>query len=81
MSALLCLFLLPLVSSCASTATRLVQVPPVPIPASLTADCPIPLIPDPLTWGTSLELNERLLTALENCNSDKAAIRKIEVQR
>ena len=52
-------------------------MPPVPIPASLTADCPVPEIPDPLTWGASLELNERLLTALENCNSDKAAIREI----
>jgi ribosome biogenesis protein Tsr3 len=38
----------------------------------------MPLIPDPLTWGDSLELNERLLNALEQCNHDKAAIRKIE---
>jgi len=45
---------------------------------SLLADCAVPLIPDPLTWGDSLELNERLLNALEQCNHDKAAIRKIE---
>jgi len=38
----------------------------------------MPLIPDPLTWGDSLELNERLLNALEQCNHDKTAIRKIE---
>jgi len=45
---------------------------------SLLADCAVPLIPDPLTWGDSLELNERLLTALQNCNKDKASIRKID---
>ncbi|WP_423139584.1 Rz1-like lysis system protein LysC [Pantoea ananatis] len=51
------------------------------MPVSLTADCPVPEIPEPFTWGSSLELNERLLTALENCNSDKAAIRQIELTR
>jgi len=38
----------------------------------------VPLIPDPLTWGDSLELNERLLTALQKCNNDKSALRDIE---
>lgn len=80
-SVLLSLFLLPLLTSCGSTETRLLQVPPLPIPVSLSAECPIPFIPDPLTWGASLELNERLLTALANCNNDKAAIRKIESSR
>jgi len=41
----------------------------------------VPLIPDPFTWGDSLELNERLLNSLANCNRDKAAIRKIELER
>jgi len=41
----------------------------------------VPSIPDPLTWGASLELNERLLNALEQCNRDKAAIRQIERER
>ncbi|WP_243408596.1 Rz1-like lysis system protein LysC [Pantoea ananatis] len=81
MNALLCLFLFPLLTSCARTGTKFVQVPPAPIPVSLTADCPVPEIPEPFTWGSSLELNERLLTALENCNSDKAAIRQIELTR
>ncbi|KAB0560018.1 Rz1-like lysis system protein LysC [Pantoea stewartii] len=78
---MLCLFLIPLLASCARTETRFVQVPPVPIPVELTADCPVPEIPDPLTWGSSLELNERLLTVLGNCNKDKASIRKIELSR
>ncbi|HIF5920270.1 TPA: Rz1-like lysis system protein LysC [Raoultella ornithinolytica] len=53
----------------------------MPIPANLTSDCPIPEIPDPFTWGDSLELNEQLLTALENCNVDKTKIRQIEQSR
>ncbi|WP_422394577.1 Rz1-like lysis system protein LysC [Pantoea ananatis] len=51
------------------------------MPASLTADCPVPEIPEPFTWGASLDLNERLLTEIENCNADKAAIRQIEASR
>ncbi|WP_445376029.1 Rz1-like lysis system protein LysC [Pantoea dispersa] len=80
-SALFSLFLLPLLTGCGHTETRFIQVPPVAIPSELTADCPVPEIPDPLSWGGSLDLNERLLTALDNCNSDKAAIRKIELSR
>lgn len=67
--------------SCARTETKYVQVPPVQIPVSLLADCEVPLIPDPFTWGDSVELNERLLNSLANCNRDKAAIRKIELER
>nr|WP_235801439.1 Rz1 lytic protein [Yersinia pekkanenii] len=37
-----------------------------------------PLIPDELTWGDSLALNGELLTVIEQCNADKASIRKIE---
>ncbi|ERM14128.1 hypothetical protein L585_08655 [Pantoea ananatis BRT175] len=77
----LSLFLLMQLTSCAQTETKYVQVPPVQIPVSLLADCEIPLIPDPFTWGDSLELNERLLNSLANCNRDKAAIRKIELER
>ncbi|NIG17453.1 hypothetical protein F3J37_02010 [Pantoea sp. Al-1710] len=79
--ALLSLFLLPLLTNCAQTETKYVQVPPVQIPVSLLADCEVPLIPEPFTWGDSLELNERLLNSLANCNRDKAAIRKIELER
>ncbi|WP_458573858.1 Rz1-like lysis system protein LysC [Klebsiella quasipneumoniae] len=48
----------------------------VPLPASLTADTPQPEIPDNLTWGQSLDLNVSLLSALGQCNRDKADIRK-----
>ncbi|WP_441343303.1 Rz1-like lysis system protein LysC [Pantoea piersonii] len=80
-NALWLLSLLPLLTSCARTETKYVQVPPVQIPVSLLADCEVPLIPDPFTWGDSVELNERLLNSLANCNRDKAAIRKIELER
>lgn len=79
--ALFSLFLLPLLTSCARTETKYVPVPPVQIPVSLLADCEVPLIPDPFTWGDSVELNERLLNSLANCNRDKAAIRQIELER
>lgn len=55
--------------------------PAVPIPAELLADCEVPPIPERMTWGESLILNEQLLTALELCNVDKAAIRTIEKER
>ncbi|WP_152601389.1 Rz1-like lysis system protein LysC [Erwinia oleae] len=77
MPALFSLFLLPLLTACGSTETKYVPAPAVPIPADLLADCEVPPIPDPMTYGYSLELNEKLLTSVENCNQDKAAIRDI----
>ncbi|EPH0828664.1 Rz1-like lysis system protein LysC [Klebsiella pneumoniae] len=53
----------------------------VPLPASLTADTPQPEIPDNLTWGQSLDLNVSLLSALGQCNRDKADIRQAEMKR
>jgi len=53
----------------------------VPLPANLTAETPQPAIPEPLTYGASLDLNVSLLTALGQCNIDKAAIRNIEEKR
>ncbi|WP_227136862.1 Rz1-like lysis system protein LysC [Kosakonia radicincitans] len=79
--ALSSLFLLPLLTACGHTETKYVPVQPVPLPANLTADCPVPEIPDPFTYGDSLDLNENLLLALENCNVDKARIREIEKNR
>nr|DAQ93085.1 MAG TPA: hypothetical protein [Caudoviricetes sp.] len=81
MTALFGLFLLSQLTACVRTETKYVPVQPVPLPAELTADCPAPEIADPFTWGDSLALNELLLTALENCNVDKAKIREIEQQR
>ncbi|EOY62272.1 hypothetical protein [Klebsiella pneumoniae] len=56
-------------------------MPVVPLPASLTADTPQPEIPDNLTWGQSLDLNVSLLSALGQCNRDKADIRQAETKR
>lgn len=57
------------------------QVPVVPLPANLTAETPQPAIPDPLSYGDSLDLNVSLLSALGQCNIDKASIRKVEEAR
>ncbi|EKN6170714.1 TPA: Rz1-like lysis system protein LysC [Yersinia enterocolitica] len=78
MSVLLSLFLLPLLTSCGNTQIKYVQVPQVPIPASLLSDCIPPEVPEILTWGNSLLLNDTLLTVIEQCNADKASIRQIE---
>lgn len=56
-------------------------VPQQQTPASLTAETPQPFIPDPLTYGASLDLNVSLLAALGMCNADKMAVRKIEQSR
>lgn len=56
-------------------------VPVVPLPASLTAETPQPELPDPFTWGASLDLNVALLSALAQCNRDKADIRTFENNR
>ncbi|EMN0593153.1 hypothetical protein REW02_001765 [Klebsiella aerogenes] len=40
-----------------------------------------PEIPDSMTWGQSLNLNVSLLSALGQCNRDKADIKKAEQQR
>lgn len=78
MIALVGLCLLQLLAGCGNTRTVYVQVPAVPLPASLTSETPQPAIPDPLTYGDSLDLNVSLLAALGQCNIDKVSIRKIE---
>ncbi len=75
------LCLLPLLTGCGSTRTVYVPIPAVPLPASLTTETPQPVIPDPLTYGASLDLNVSLLSALGQCNIDKAGIRSIEMRR
>ncbi|EFD1633762.1 peptidase [Escherichia coli] len=75
------LCLLPLLTGCGSTRTVYVPIPAVPLPASLTTETPQPVIPDLLTYGASLDLNVSLLSALGQCNIDKAGIRSIEMRR
>ncbi|WP_244207871.1 peptidase [Citrobacter gillenii] len=81
MIALAGLFLLQLLTGCGNTRTVYVKVPAVPLPANLTSETAQPAIPDPLTYGESLDLNVSLLSALGQCNIDKAGIRKIEEHR
>nr|WP_250153175.1 peptidase [Citrobacter portucalensis] len=81
MTALVGLCLLALLTGCGNTRTVYVPVPAVPLPANLTTETPQPAIPDPLTYGASLDLNVSLLSALGQCNIDKASIRKIETSR
>lgn len=68
-----------LLTGCGITRTVYVQVPAVPLAANLTDETPQPAIPEPLTYGASLDLNFSLLSALGQCNIDKASIREIEV--
>ena len=81
MTALIGLCLLQLLTGCGNTRIVYVPVPVVPLPASLTAETQQPAIPDPLTYGASLDLNVSLLSALGQCNIDKASIREIEISR
>ncbi|RXA93806.1 Rz1 lytic protein [Yersinia sp. 2105 StPb PI] len=81
MIALIGLCLLAQLTGCVRIQTKYVTVPPVPIPSNLLSDC-MPLdIPNTMTWGQSVELNEDLLTVIERCNVDKASIRQIEQSR
>ncbi|WP_405127215.1 hypothetical protein ACI1MI_10285 [Salmonella enterica subsp. enterica serovar Enteritidis] len=75
------LCLMSLLTGCGSTRTVYVPIPAVPLPASLTTETPQPDLPDPFTWGASLNLNVALLSALAQCNRDKADIRTFEKNR
>lgn len=66
---------------CTTERIKYVPAPVVPIPASLIADCIPPLPGQPLTYGGSVLWNDQLLEVIENCNRDKADIRKIESER
>lgn len=81
MTVLGALFLLQLLTGCENTRTVYVKAPAVPLPANLTSETMQPVIPNPLTYGASMDLNVSLLSALGQCNLDKAAIRKIEEER
>ena len=81
MSALILLCLMMLLVSCGSTKEVLIPVQLVPIPAQLTADCPLPVIPDELTYGGAILLLADAMKSIADCNHDKRAIREIEAER
>lgn len=80
-SALLLLFSQVLLGSCSNTKETFVPAPVVPIPAQLTADCPLPVIPDELTYGGAILLLADAMKYIAGCNHDKRAIREIEAHR
>ncbi|MEM8348428.1 rz1 lytic protein [Morganella morganii] len=53
----------------------------MPIPAQLTADCLLPVIPDELTYGGAILLLADAMKSIADCNHDKRSIREIEQQR
>ncbi|MFY7502344.1 MULTISPECIES: Rz1-like lysis system protein LysC [Enterobacter cloacae complex] len=81
MIVLAALFLMAQLSGCSNTRTVYIKVSVVPLPANLTAETPYPAILDPMSWGQSLDLNVSLLSALGQCNRDKADIRQAEKAR
>ncbi|EJD6037773.1 peptidase [Morganella morganii] len=81
MSALLLLFPLALLGSCSNTRETFVPAPVVPVPAHLLADCPLPVIPDELTYGGAILLLTDAMKTIADCNHDKRAIREIEAER
>ncbi|WP_071608830.1 hypothetical protein [Entomohabitans teleogrylli] len=75
------LFLPLLLSACATTRIKYVTLPPAPLHSHLLAATPLPDVPEPFTWGSCVELNVQLYSALGQCNLDKEAVRKIEKER
>ncbi|ELF9453969.1 hypothetical protein RNR39_003533 [Salmonella enterica] len=41
----------------------------------------VPPLPEPFTFGASVDYNLQLLAVIKNCNVDKANIRRAEEQR
>ncbi|EHZ7223543.1 hypothetical protein K6O85_002976 [Salmonella enterica] len=53
----------------------------MPLPAEWAADCMVPPLPEPFTFGASVDYNLQLLAVIKNCNVDKANIRRAEEQQ
>ncbi|HDS4874383.1 TPA: hypothetical protein QHY04_004306, partial [Citrobacter koseri] len=83
MIAVIGLFLLPLLTSCAgsnNTPALPVVISPQ-IDTELTEETPVPAMPLPFTYRASLFWNADLLLALGQCNRDKASIREQDDRR
>jgi len=82
MTALALLCLLPLLSSCRNApAPQAAQLLHHPVPASLTQPTPAPQLAPRATWGNLATWGDEMIDALDSCNADKSAIRKLETQR
>lgn len=82
-SVLLSIFLLLQLSGCAKPLTvyEPVKQTYIPIPANLLNECPVPTIPEKMTFGDSVELNIRLIDSIDECNGHLRAIQAIEKNR
>ncbi|WP_455428440.1 Rz1-like lysis system protein LysC [Kosakonia sacchari] len=58
-----------------------VKQPYIPIPPALLSECPVPLLPEKMTFGDSVDLNIRLLDSIDECNGHLRAIQAIEKNR
>lgn len=72
----LCLAVLP--AGCSNTKETFVPAPLVPVPVHLLADCPLPVIPDELTYGGAILLLTDAMKIIADCNHDKRAIQEFE---
>ncbi|MCF1266136.1 peptidase [Morganella morganii] len=48
------------------------------VPVHLLADCPLPVIPDELTYGGAILLLTDAMKIIADCNHDKRAIQEFE---
>ena len=73
---------LPLwLTACVTPPPTFVALPPIGVSPELLADCIVPPLPEPFTFGASVDYNLQLLAVIKNCNADKRALRQIEQQR
>ncbi|WP_422663528.1 MULTISPECIES: Rz1-like lysis system protein LysC [Serratia] len=56
-------------------------VVPPPLPAEWLADCPVPPVPAPFTFGASVDYTLQLLAVIKNCNLDKANLRRAQQEQ
>ncbi|MGX5099884.1 Rz1-like lysis system protein LysC [Enterobacter cloacae] len=55
-----------------------VKAPTIPIPANLLIECPVPEVPEQMTFGDSIQMNINLLNSLDICNGQIRTIKEIE---
>lgn len=80
------LFLLMLLTGCGvqqrpQVEYRTISQPRLNLPAELTSPISAPLPPDNMTYGNSVGLNVELYGVIEQCNTDRAAIRTLEAKQ
>ncbi|MGJ0479010.1 Rz1-like lysis system protein LysC [Pantoea agglomerans] len=73
---------MPLLTGCGSASLPpQPQLVHSPVPDSLTQATPTPQFPARLQWGHLATWGDEMIDALESCNADKRAIKKLDAQR